>query len=187
MMTRAAIDPARLEIKPIGSADPAAFAMFSCGDADLDGFLRDDALRLDHNQIARTYLACYDGALVGYVSLLADAIVLETRERKALALRHGDHPVIPALKVARLGVSEAFRAAHRGAGEGLMRFAFVEALTLAKRVGCRLLTLDAYAQSAAFYERLGFVRNRAKEYRDREHPSMRLDLYAPTLPAWVAE
>lgn len=135
---------------------------------------------------ARTKLALYDGKLVGYITLLCDAIVLETRERNGLALRHEDHPEIPALKVARLGVSESFRTTHRGVGEALMQFFIAMALSLSTRVGCRLLTLDAYAQSAAFYEHLGFVRNRAKEYRDRQNPSMRLDLYASTLPPWAS-
>ncbi len=184
-MSRRAIDLARLEIRPITDGDSATAATFSCGDTDLDEFLRDDALRLDAARAARTWLAFYDGALVGYITLLCDAIVLETRERKGLTLRHEDHPVIPALKVARLGVSETFRAAHRGVGEALMQFAFATGLSLSARVGCRLLTLDAYAQSVAFYERLGFVRNRAKEYRERQNPSMRFDLYATTLPPWV--
>jgi len=184
-MTREGIELARLEIHRIGPGDADAVAAFSCGDADLDAFLREDAARLDGHHVARTSLARYDGALVGYITLLCDAIVLETRERKSLSLHHGDHPVIPALKVARLGVSEAFRATHRGAGEALMRFAAATASELDELAGCRLLTLDAYAQSLAFYERLGFVRNRAKEYRDRPNPSMRFDLYAPSLPRWV--
>lgn len=184
-MSRPAIDLVRLEIEAISEAAAADIAAFSCGDRDLDDFLRDDALRLDRARAARTWLARYDGALVGYITLLCDAIILETRERKGLALRHEDHPVIPALKVARLGVSESFRASHRGVGEALMQFAFATGLTLSAQVGCRLLTLDAYAQSLAFYERLGFVRNRAREYRDRQNPSMRLDLHAAVLPSWV--
>jgi ribosomal protein S18 acetylase RimI-like enzyme len=184
-VSRSAIDLAHLEIRPIAAGDASMCMVFSCGDADLDEFLRDDALRLDAARAARTWLTFYDGELVGYITLLCDAIILETRERKGLALRHEDHPVIPALKVARLGVSETFRAAHRGVGEALMQFAFATALSLSTRVGCRLLTLDAYAQSVSFYERLGFVRNRAKEYRDRQNPSMRFDLYAATLPPWA--
>lgn len=183
---RRAIDRARLQVRPLVVTDAGDLAAFACGDDDLDAFLRDDALRLEDQRVARTYLAHYDGALVGYITVLADAIILETRERKGLRLRHEDHPVIPALKIARLGVAASFRARHRGVGEALMAFAFLLALDLGERVGCRLLTLDAYAQSLEFYQRLGFVPNRAKPYRDREHPSMRLDLYAPILPPWVA-
>ena len=65
-----------------------------------------------------------------------------------------------------------------------MYYAYSSAHDLAERVGCRLLTLDAYAESIAFYERLGFVRNQAKAYEGKAHPSMRLDLFAPAVPAW---
>jgi len=40
--------------------------------------------------------------------------------------------------------------------------------------GCRLLTVDAYPESVAFYERFGFVANRAKPYQGRTHPSVQL-------------
>jgi ribosomal protein S18 acetylase RimI-like enzyme len=94
--------------------------------------------------------------------------------------------MVPALKIARLGVSAAFRATHRGAGESLVRYAYAKALELAEHVGCRLLTLDAYALSIAFYERLGFVRNQAKVYEGKDHPSMRLDVFARVAPAWIS-
>jgi hypothetical protein len=51
--------------------------------------------------------------------------------------------------------------------------------------GCRLLTLDAYPESMGFYEHLGFVRNLDKTYAERNHPSMRLDLFAPVPPTWL--
>jgi predicted N-acetyltransferase YhbS len=82
-------------------------------------------------------------------------------------------------------VSKSFREKHRGVGEAVMRFAFLRALDLAEHVGCRLLTVDAYPASVAFHERLGFVRNRAKEYQAKSHPSMRLDVFGPTWPAWI--
>jgi hypothetical protein len=49
--------------------------------------------------------------------------VLETKERKNLRLNHADHPVLPALKIARLATAEVFRGAHVGLGTMLMRFA----------------------------------------------------------------
>ena len=83
-------------------------------------------------------------------------------------------------------MSTAFRATHRGGGESLVRYAHAKALDLAEQVGCRLLTLDAYASSIPFYERLGFVRNQAKVYEGKGHPSMRLDLFAREVPAWIS-
>jgi hypothetical protein len=77
------------------------------------------------------------GAVTAYVSLLVDEVVLETRERKKLALGSHNHPIVPALKIATLGVSASFRAMNRGAGEALMSFAFVSALDVADYAGCR--------------------------------------------------
>jgi ribosomal protein S18 acetylase RimI-like enzyme len=183
--SRPKIDSDRLEIRPLDEAYLASTEKFSCGDEDLDDFLRTDALRLQRHNIVRTFVAFYDAVLVGFVSLMNDAIVLETRERKSLALSSHDHPVVPALKIARLGVSQQFRQSHRGTGEALVRFAYATALSIAEHTGCRLLTLDAYEGSVAFYERLGFARNRAKGYRERKNPSMRLDVFTSQPPAWL--
>jgi ribosomal protein S18 acetylase RimI-like enzyme len=126
------------------------------------------------------------GTLVGYVSLLTDTIKLKTGEKKQLDLAHDDHPFVPAVKVARLAVDEAFRKEFRGAGEALMRFACERAFGIAELAGCRLLTLDAYPKSVGFYQTLGFKRSRAKEYEVKEHPSMWLDLFAPEAPRWLS-
>ena len=186
-MARKPINLNQLEIRLLADTDEKDFSTFSSGDSDLDDFLCSDARRLGVRNVARTFVVRYENNLAGYTSLMADAIVLETKERKRLYLTSGDHPVIPAVKIARLAVAELFRTSYRGLGQLLVRFAASIALDFSETVGCRLLTVDAYPQSVAFYERLGFVRNRAKQYRDREHPSMRFDLHAPKLPAWIAE
>ncbi len=181
---RKSIERAALVIRPLVSSD-ADVAVFTCGDDDLDDFLQTEALRLQQLNVVRTFVAIYERELAGYASILADAVVLETKERKGLALGFRDHPVVPALKIARLGVSSAAREEYRGLGEALVSFALAKVLAVGVHVGCRLLTVDAYPQSVDFYERLGFVRNRAREYRDKDHPSMRFDAFAPTLPSWV--
>lgn len=186
MATRTAVDHGLVDITPLGEGDIGGeLRAFSCGDDDLDDFVRSDAAALQRDNIVRTYLARYGGKVEGYVSLLVDAVVLESRERKKLALGSGAHPIVPALKVARLAVSSSFRAGNRGLGEVMMHFALSKALDIAEQVGCRVLTVDAYPESVAFYERLGFVPNRAKPYRDRHHPSMRLDIFPPEPPSWA--
>jgi ribosomal protein S18 acetylase RimI-like enzyme len=174
-----------VDIGPFDESVVDELTTFTCGDDDLDDFIRSDAAALQRGNVVRTYLARYEGNVEGYVSLLTDAVVLETRERKKLALGSGAHPIVPALKVARLAVSASFRAMHRGLGEVMMRFALSKALDIADQVGCRVLTVDAYPASIAFYENLGFVRNRAKQYQGREHPSMRLDIFPPEAPSWA--
>jgi len=183
-LVRPRIDPSCLEIRLLDESAVGDAHGFSCGDADLDDFLRVDALRLHDRQIVRTYVAYHEDELMGFVALMNDAIVLETKERKSLTLDHRDHPVIPALKIARLGVGASFRRAFRGGGDALVQFAWATARHWSDQVGCRLLTVDAYEGSIAFYERLGFIRNRAREYRERTHPSMRLDIRAPR-PSWL--
>lgn len=186
-MNKTPVDLARLDIQPFVPSDRIELDSFDCGDEDLNGFVRDDAQRLMQQQAVTTYIARYDRVMVGYVALMVDAIVLETRERRQLALRHDDHPVVPALKVARLGVSASFREAHSGLGVAMMRYAATVGYQIAVQAGCRLLTVDAYPAAVPFYERLGFVANRSKPYRERTHPSLRLDLFAREVPRWLIE
>jgi len=104
-----------------------------------------------------------------------------------LTLNSDDHPVVPALKIARIAVDARFKATNEGLGAALVRFAYVKVIELAtSHVGCRLLTLDAYPESISFHEKLGFVRNGAKAYEGRRHPSMRLDVFGRTQPQWIS-
>jgi hypothetical protein len=178
---------AEYEIRPLSAADLPDVGGFACDDADLEGFIRDDALRLQEQHIVNTYLArCSSGGSVivaGYVSLLADAVVLETKERKKMHVE-APSPQVPALKVARLAVT-ADRQRCNGTGTTLLAFAYHRGIELSQTIGCRLLTVDAYPKSASFYEGRGFRMNRAKEYRDKGDPSMRLDLFGREPPAWL--
>jgi hypothetical protein len=176
-MNRAPLDASLLEVRTLHTEDSEALAGFDPGDEDLADFVCTDAMRLQAQGVARTYLAFYDGKLEGYITLLADAVVLETRERKRLALSSQDHPVVPALKIARLAVGAAFRATCNGMGTALIWIARSKALVVLEHAGCRLLTVDAYPQSVAFYEKVGFVRCKASAYRDRKNVSMWLDVF----------
>ena len=78
---------ADLEIRPLGPSDAAQLAEFACGDADLDDFIRTDVARLQDENVVQTYLARRAASgrrVLGYVSLLADAITLETGEAPRL-------------------------------------------------------------------------------------------------------
>ena len=183
------LDPTLVEIRPLREADD--LSAFACGDTDLDEFLRNDAARLQALNIVRVYTSFTDGALVGYVAILNDTVVLKTPDKKKLALNHDDHPAIPAVKIARLAVDASFRQRVSGMGKHLVRFAFHLARAQADQIGCRLLTVDAYKASVGFYENLGFVRNKVKASDgeklavDEDTISMRLDL-AET-PSWADE
>jgi ribosomal protein S18 acetylase RimI-like enzyme len=192
--SRPPVDRSLLAVALLTEGLLAAFADFSCGDdeddADLNEFIRDDAWRLQSLNVVRTYVALYDGQACGYVALMADAVSLKPNERKKIrapgvALGFDDHPVVPAIKIARLAVHKATRESCRGVGEYLVRFAFFTALDLAEVAGCRLLTLDASMKSIGFYEKLGFRPNLDGPYVGRKNPSMRLDLFAEEPPSWL--
>jgi len=189
--SRVGIDQSLLEIRPFTEESISAFASFSCGDEDLDDFIRSDAMRLQSLNVARSYVAWYDGHARGYVTLMADAVVLKPNERKKLrdgsgnALAFEDHPVVPALKIARLAVCKELRSGYRGIGEGLVRFSYYTGLDMSEVVGCRLLTLDAYPDALPFYEKLAFVRNLDAAYATKPRPSMRLDLFGLSPPTWL--
>jgi GNAT superfamily N-acetyltransferase len=175
---------AEVAITQLSSDDLTILHKFSCGDEDLDDFLKNDAWRLQTEKVATTYIAVdAQGALAGYFSLLADSVQLQTRERKKLGLTSDDHPFVPALKIARLAVNEQ----HQGSGVGLLmtKACYYMAQTVAKTAGCRLLTVDAYPAALDFYLRLGFKPNRAGQYKDREHPSLRLDVFESKTPDWL--
>ena len=136
-MSNSPVNPVPLTIRPLAREDVEAAVAFSCGDDDLDDFLRTDAMRLQDQSAVRTFLAIYEGEIVGYIALLADAVTLKSSERKKLALSYDDHPIVPAVKVARLGV----RTDHKGRGvRTLMYFAYSTAGSCGLR---RMPALDA--------------------------------------------
>ena len=142
-MPTARLDRSRLQITILDGA--TRLPAFTCGDEDLDGFLRDDALRLQQADVTRVYLAWYEAGLVGYAALLTDAVQLRMNDVKRLRpLTFGDSKIIPAVKLGRLGVSVPFRAQFSGCGMELVRVAANVALTIGGLAGCRLLTVDAY-------------------------------------------
>lgn len=166
-------------------------AGFSCGDspdqADLNDFLKSDALRYAATGMSQTYVAVADAAVVGYVTLLMDAIWLNPDEKDEF--RRADVPVgmtIPALKVGRLARLQSCRIPL--VGTALMRFAFATLVDQSERVGCRLLSVDAIPSAVEFYEKLGFVRNLHFNHatgKRRTTTSMRFDAFAPTLADWT--
>ncbi len=157
---------------------------FDCGDDDLNGFLVDDALDYEKEQIARTTVAIFDNKVVGFFSLCADCISLKVKERK----NHIESRNVkirkewPALKIARLAVDKNFR--NMGIGKALIDATIFIAQEWSERIGIRFISVDAYPASVEFYEKLFFLPNKYKTelYKDplvkEKHNtiSMRLDL-----------
>ena len=153
---------------------------FDCGDQDLNDFLKHDAAKYQTELLSHTDLALLDETIVGYITLLADSIVLKTPEKKhTLDRLSGQHQSIytfPAIKIGRIGVQKEYKSC--GIGTWLLDHTIGTAFQMNTDlgVGCRFITLDAYPSAMEWYVEQGFVLN--KHYSDpaKAHPSMRRDI-----------
>jgi GNAT superfamily N-acetyltransferase len=164
----------------ISEADHQKFPIhaFDCADADLNEFLKVDCPKYKNYHLSHTKIALLNGHIVGFIALLADSISLVESERRWFIEKDIRVQQIPALKVGRLGVDYAFH--RQGIGRALMQYSVAVAFRMNSNlgVGCRFLTVDAYPDSIAFYEHLGFVRSQHKTYRRSHHPNMHYDIIA---------
>lgn len=163
---------------------------FSCGDkpchADLNDFLKSDALRYAKTWLSQTYVAVEDHVVVGYVTLLMDAIRVTPEEKGQMeGVAELSTQTIPALKVGRLARLSTCQIPR--VGTILMRFAFDKLNDLSEYVGCRFLSVDAISCAIPFYKKLGFVPNLhgSLQSKNRSTVSMRFDAFAPNLPDWT--
>ena len=132
---------------------------FSCGEEELDDYITDgSAVRDMEASYSQTYLVTHKGELVGYVSVLADAIHLQTKERPDGVT----YPNAPALKLGRMAVRKEYRGNHIGGW--MLKYVVAVARQMATTCGCRYVTLDAKRREklVRFYEEFGFVHNKGE-------------------------
>ncbi|MDR1788731.1 MAG: hypothetical protein LBR16_09850 [Treponema sp.] len=107
--------------------------------------------RSQADHVAKTWLLSEEdsGDIVAYMSLVADGVRLSVAEKE---LQHLDYPfkTLPAMKVAKLAVSEAARQKHRGIGTYMLYQAGrIARACNAAYFASRFLTVDAdYAARA---------------------------------------
>ncbi len=142
-----------MEIKP-----------FHSNDADLNNFLKDDALHYLDERMAVTYILEYNDQAVGYFCLLNDKMVFDTTSisekyfwnrfnRKNKIPNQKRHKTYPAVKIGRLAVANIYE------GQGVGRFILdgIKAFLAASNdIGCRFLTVDAYYTACDFYAKNQF-------------------------------
>lgn len=134
---------------------------FDCGDADLNGFLFDDAKKYLEAMLAVTYILEDKSAekTVAYYCLLNDKIELDPDEKSKWNKINRKIPnskryhAYPAVKIGRLGVSLEYAHQHIGQMVIMQIKMIFSRMNLS---GCRFLTVDAYANAVPFYEKCGF-------------------------------
>ena len=127
-------------------------ASFTCGDAQLDDFLRARAGQHQFKYRASvTYVLVDDGAIAAFVTVLPGTV-----RREDLGPSSGRLPpgTLPVLLLARMGVSTARQ--RTGLGERLVVKVLGLALDLARDVGCVGVVVDAKAAARGFYDRFDF-------------------------------
>jgi hypothetical protein len=150
---------------------------FDCDDSDLNDFLKHDAARYQDEHLSCTRLALLDSVIVGYLTMLADCIILKTGEKRNLFNFHRSIYTFSALRIGRIGVQKELQGKNR-IGTQLPKYAISLAIRLNQdlHIGCRFITLDAYPKSISWYEKNGFVFNKHHSSPEKTHPSMRFDI-----------
>lgn len=128
---------------------------FTCGEASLDLWLREQAVTATARRTARTWVwVDEDGAVVGYYALAAHRVA---REDVPNTIGRGGPVEVPAVLLARLALSESLRGYRLGAV--LLADALERIVDATQTVAARLVVVDAlHERVAQFYESLGFRR-----------------------------
>lgn len=174
------MDKPKIPLEEIKIADLSPvydLSSFDCGGADLNEFLKNDALKYHQSSLAKTILFIWREKIIGFCSLCCDSIKLSEKETEALKIDNRlRHPEYPAIKLARFARDNNFKS--YGLGDLLLKFAIGRALEVDQKVACKFLTVDAYPDMAGWYEKHGFIRNLHGSYKDKENVSMRYYLKA---------
>lgn len=136
---------------------------FESTDVDLNGFLINDAKSFNKGLLATTYIIENKDKSIAYFSILNDSLRMEeittlSRSAKKKFPRGLEHrkrslKTYPAIKIGRLAVCKL----EKGYGSLIMNWIIDFAVKLNEQVGCRFITVDAYASAVGFYEKKGFI------------------------------
>ena len=155
---------------------------FLCHIGEYNNYLFQEALRSQKDQIALTWLfrERSTGAIVAYMSLIADAIKLSTTEKELHQLDYS-FKTIPAMKIAKLAVSAPFQEKYCGIGSLMVEMAIQIAESCNEQYfACRFITVDADIEHnesvIRFYQRNGFIPNEETGKKRQKTISMRRDI-----------
>jgi len=156
---------------------------FSCLIDEYNDYLFDDALRSQNDHIALTWLLRErtTGTIAAYMSLIADAIKLSLSEKEIHNLNY-PFKTIPAMKIAKLAVSNPAQSKYKGIGTYMINSALAFARTCNRQLfACRFLTVDADIEHnksvMEFYRKNGFVPNAEMNSKRNKTISMRKDIF----------
>jgi predicted GNAT family N-acyltransferase len=131
---------------------------FSCGNAALDRYIREQARQEQDRRVASVYILRHipSDKIAGYYTLSASAVETQALPDD-IARRLPRYDLQPVLLLGRLARDLGFRG--QGIGEILLRDALERSLETQQRVGAIAVIVDAIDEHAAlFYQAYGFIR-----------------------------
>jgi len=127
---------------------------FDSGQLELNNYLKKYALVNQQANSAQTYVATYNGEVIGYYSLVVGS-VSHQEAPKRVKKGQAQYP-IPVLILARLAVTQPWQ--KQGIGKGLLKDALQRTAQAANLVGIRALLVHAKNTTAKqWYERFDFT------------------------------
>ena len=120
---------------------------FACGDADLESWLKQQALKNEKSHSSRTYVVCYgETQVVAYFCLAAGSVDRASSPGKVA--RNAPNP-IPVIVLGRLAVDVNHQG--QGIGQSLIQQACLRTLSVAEAIGVRALLVHAKNETVASY------------------------------------
>ena len=131
--------------------------LFDCGDDEVNGFLREQALQDHEKDMSRTMVLIDDTVdqtrIIGYHTLAMSQVRQEDIPKDKPKIKRS----IPVVLLGQLGVDKAFQG--RGLGELLLMDAQARVDEISRRTGIRAMMLDARNERLAnWYKQHDFVR-----------------------------
>lgn len=157
---------------------------FDCGDDDLNEFLLEKAILFQTQLLAVTYVLENRERTIAFFSIFNDSLRVEeadfvskTKLKEFLShlVPHSKRHLktFPALKIGRLAVCKQVQ--KGGLGRKILDFIIDIAIKQNDNCACRLITVDAYAKSIGFYEKMKFSPLTTKDEK-KDTRQMFLDL-----------
>ena len=116
---------------------------FKCAIAEIEDFLKEDALHQYNEGVNKTYLwiSKKDKRVISYITLCVDAIHLDRIKKEEMAKHNIKYKSLPALKICRMGVRTGLTG--KGIGKKMIAFTVRQALKIHEKAACRFITLDS--------------------------------------------
>jgi GNAT superfamily N-acetyltransferase len=159
------------ELKIVSYTERHDVSRFESRSADLNAFLKENALENQKELVNKTFICCHFNQLVGYITFTTD--IIEKREVRKEGRIGVPYKEYPAIKIARLAVDKKYE--RRGVGRFLLLAAVGKAFKISDEVGCRFITVDSKQDSIEFYEKRGGF-ELAKNTKNDTYPTMYLDI-----------